>query len=378
MEPTGGAKTKVVLRNPYARKKPPPRAAPVSTTSQSTTILLPSTSSAISTAISTAAPAARATATTFSQAFGDFADEPDAVNIHNHHINIINKNHHINNNNNFINNHQGPDDDDDNVSDRQAHTLIPHQPHVLYVSPAQKGNPVLTYIRNVPWAYARMTPDYLLAPTRCALFLSCKYHALYPQYIYQRLAAVGRDFELRVLLVLVDVVVDAHARTLRHLNHLAVVHDWTLLLAWSDTEAARYLETLKALDGKDATWIQKKKTSTNNIVEQVTDVLTAVVNQTDAGQLLAHFGSLHNLVTQATTPADLALVPGMGPVKVKRLYDAWHQPFSKRRAAARKKAPPPPPPPPNDDDKGQEALSEQQASTTDEEKEEEAKLVVKG
>ena len=34
---------------------------------------------------------------------------------------------------------------------------------------------------------------------------SCKYHALYLQYIHGRIAALGHDFTLCVLLVLVDV-----------------------------------------------------------------------------------------------------------------------------------------------------------------------------
>ena len=35
----------------------------------------------------------------------------------------------------------------------------------------QKGNPVLKYVRNVPWEFGDIIPDYVLGQTTCALFL---------------------------------------------------------------------------------------------------------------------------------------------------------------------------------------------------------------
>jgi len=35
----------------------------------------------------------------------------------------------------------------------------------------QKGNPVLKYIRNVPWEFGDIIPDYQLGQTSCALYL---------------------------------------------------------------------------------------------------------------------------------------------------------------------------------------------------------------
>ena len=39
----------------------------------------------------------------------------------------------------------------------------------------------------------------------------------------------------------------------------------------------------------------------------------------------------------AASMDELGLVSGMGEVKVKRLHDAFHKPFSKKAAAARKR-----------------------------------------
>lgn len=48
-----------------------------------------------------------------------------------------------------------------------------------------------------------------------------------------------RDFEVRVIVVLVDVE-DCNAPLLQ-INHLACLSDFTTLLAWSPQEAARYV-----------------------------------------------------------------------------------------------------------------------------------------
>lgn len=41
----------------------------------------------------------------------------------------------------------------------------------ILVSPRQRGNPVLTCIRSMPWEYSDIPADYVLGVTTCALFL---------------------------------------------------------------------------------------------------------------------------------------------------------------------------------------------------------------
>lgn len=219
------------------------------------------------------------------------------------------------------------------MSDRDHHVFL-QQPHVLYVSVKQRGNGVLEYIRNVPLQYQKMVPDYIFSSTSCALFLSLRYHNLYRDYIDRRIAELRTDFTLRVLLVLVDV--DDSTPILLVLNKLAVQQDLTLILAWSEEEAARYLETFKALDGKDAASIQKNKDVTGKFADQVTDYLTTCkgINKTDAASVLTQFGSVR--AAMAATPDELGLISGLGEVKVKRLHDAFHKPFSSKAARLRK------------------------------------------
>ncbi len=41
----------------------------------------------------------------------------------------------------------------------------------ILVSPRQRGNPVLTHIKSMPWEYSDIPADYVLGTTTCALFL---------------------------------------------------------------------------------------------------------------------------------------------------------------------------------------------------------------
>lgn len=73
--------------------------------------------------------------------------------------------------------------------------------HCLLVNPKQRGNPLLKSVRNVPWEFDDIVPDYQMGQTTCALFLSLRYHNLNPDYIHDRLKNLGRLYQLRVLLV---------------------------------------------------------------------------------------------------------------------------------------------------------------------------------
>uniref|UniRef100_A0A8C0DI44 ERCC excision repair 1, endonuclease non-catalytic subunit n=1 Tax=Balaenoptera musculus TaxID=9771 RepID=A0A8C0DI44_BALMU len=100
----------------------------------------------------------------------------------------------------------------------------------IIVSPRQRGNPVLRFVRNVPWEFGDVLPDYVLGQSTCALFLSLRYHSLHPDYIHQRLQSLGKSFALRVLLVQVDVKDPQQA--LKELAKMCILADCTLILAW--------------------------------------------------------------------------------------------------------------------------------------------------
>ncbi|XP_069738638.1 DNA excision repair protein ERCC-1 isoform X2 [Phaenicophaeus curvirostris] len=102
----------------------------------------------------------------------------------------------------------------------------------IIVSPRQRGNPVLRFVRNVPWEFGDVVPDYVLGQSTCALFLSLRYHHLHPDYIHERLRLLGRSYELRVLLLQKDPL-----QALKDLAKVCILADCTLLLAWSPPRA---------------------------------------------------------------------------------------------------------------------------------------------
>lgn len=75
----------------------------------------------------------------------------------------------------------------------------------ILVNPKQRGNPILKSITNVPWEFEDgILADYVVGLTAGILFLSLRYHQLNPDYIHGRLKDLGKRYELRILLVLVD------------------------------------------------------------------------------------------------------------------------------------------------------------------------------
>ncbi|XP_014749262.1 PREDICTED: DNA excision repair protein ERCC-1 [Sturnus vulgaris] len=228
---------------------------------------------------------------------------------------------------------QGQNQNRDQNRDQDQNREVPALPVLkpgtksssIIVSPRQRGNPVLKFIRNVPWEFGDIVPDYVLGQSSCALFLSLRYHHLNPDYIHERLRVLGRSFGLQVLLLQVDVR-DPH-RALKDLAKVCLLTDCTLLLAWSAEEAGRYLETFKSYEQKPPDLLKERVEQ--DFLSRVTDCLTSVksVNKTDALSLLGTFGSL--AAVAGASREDLSLCPGVGPQKAKRLFDVLHEPFLK-------------------------------------------------
>ncbi|CAB4405628.1 unnamed protein product [Rhizophagus irregularis] len=204
----------------------------------------------------------------------------------------------------------------------------------IIVNGCQRGNPVLQFIRNVPWEFGDIVPDYVVGQTTCALFLSLRYHRLHPEYIYNRMDKLVHSYVLRILLVLVDT--DSHKESIRELTKICVINNFTMILSWSSEEAGRYLETYKVFEHKPPDLIMEK--IENDYLSKLTHCMTQIrfVNKTDVVTLASTFGSLKNIME--ATPEDMSICPGIGEQKVKKIQDAFEQPFSvlKKRSSKHK------------------------------------------
>ncbi|KAJ3290350.1 ssDNA endonuclease and repair protein rad10 [Blyttiomyces sp. JEL0837] len=209
----------------------------------------------------------------------------------------------------------------------------------IVVNPCQKGNPLLKHIKTVPLEYGDILPDYQVGQTSSALYLSLRYHRLKPEYIYERIKATQHQFLLKILLCVVDI--DDHEQVIRELTKICVLGGLTLILAFSQEEAARYLENFKAYENKPPDAIKERVESDN--YSRIVDCLTQIksVNKTDVMTLVSNFGSLKNIMEASAE--ELMNCPGFGEQKVsytvvfnvfrsllhmvRRLIDAVNAPF---------------------------------------------------
>ncbi|KAK0707509.1 restriction endonuclease type II-like protein [Lasiosphaeris hirsuta] len=202
----------------------------------------------------------------------------------------------------------------------------------ILVSPRQKGNPVLACLKSVAWEYSDIPADYGLGLTTCALFLSLKYHRLHPEYIYTRIRNLQGKYNLRILLTMVDI--PNHEDSLRELAKTSLVNNVTVMLCWSATEAAHYLELYKsyehasfaAIRGQQATGYAEK------LVEFVT--VPRQINKADAVALVSTFGSLRHAVN--ADPEQVSVISGWGEKKVKAWCKVVEEPFRVKKAAKRR------------------------------------------
>ena len=181
-------------------------------------------------------------------------------------------------------------------------------PNAILIRESQLRNPVLDFIKNVPFEVCPgISPDFIVGGSSCVLYLCLNFHLLHPTYIKQRMSELGKNFVLRVIVVHVDT--DDNVKSLGELNALCFSMNFTLLLAWSLAEAGRYIETLKAYEKKSTISIQEKVET--DFIPQLTSILTKAnyINRTDVVTLLESFGSFRNLCS--ATDQQMILCPGM-------------------------------------------------------------------
>ena len=97
-------------------------------------------------------------------------------------------------------------------------------------------------------------------------------------------------------------------------------------------ECARYLETYKSYENKPPDAIQGR--AGEDYLSKLNAVLTTIrsVNRTDVATLGATFRTAAGIMNASFE--ELSACPGIGPTKVRRLYDTFHEPFRKTLSAA--------------------------------------------
>jgi DNA excision repair protein ERCC-1 len=190
---------------------------------------------------------------------------------------------------------------------------------------------VLKEIKSQGWEYADIPADYVVGATTCALYLSLKYHRLHPHYVYNRIRDLAGKYNLRILLVMVDVT--NHEEHLKELSKTSLINNVTLILCWSSAEAGRYLELFKTYEHAPATMIKAPASTAHGdkLVEFITTPRS--INKTDAMSLVGNFGSVRTAVN--ARPEELQMIAGWGQTKVRQWHSAVTEPFRNQKAAKR-------------------------------------------
>lgn len=183
----------------------------------------------------------------------------------------------------------------------------------------------------MPWEYGDIPADYVLGLTTCCLFLSLKYHRIHPEYIYSRMKGLQGRYQLRIVLVLVDI--QNHEESLRELSKTSLVNGVTLILCWSSAEGARYLELFKTYENAAPTAIKQHQSTA--YADRMVDFITMPrsINKTDAVSLVSQFGTIRTAVN--ARHEDVAGIAGWGEKKVQRWCASVREPFRHARASKR-------------------------------------------
>ncbi|WWC91020.1 uncharacterized protein L201_005960 [Kwoniella dendrophila CBS 6074] len=193
---------------------------------------------------------------------------------------------------------------------------------IIYNS-VQRRNPVLGSIKNVGVEIGDIVADYQVGAHNGVLFLSLKYHRLHPEYIHQRIEKMKGSYNLRIILVLCDV--NEHQQSLREINKIAIINEYTIFIAWSNEEIGQYLTCFKSFENKSSDSLKEKVHQVYQ--DQLQHVLTSgrKINKTDSDNLASQFGSFKNISKQPSKV--LSNVKGLGAAKVTSLVDAFNKPF---------------------------------------------------
>ncbi|KAK2463225.1 hypothetical protein APHAL10511_004880 [Amanita phalloides] len=193
----------------------------------------------------------------------------------------------------------------------------------IIISPTQRRNPVLNFIRNVGTEYGEIPVDFQVGRTTGVLFLSLRYHRLHPEYIYSRIESLGRAYNLRILLILCDIT--DHREPIRELTKTCLINNITVIVAFSTEEVGHYLSIYKQFEHKPPDIIKERVEKDYDSLLRTSLTSISKVNKTDVETLRTSFGSFANIAR--TSPEQLQNLPGFGPVKVRNINNAFNNPI---------------------------------------------------
>lgn len=196
---------------------------------------------------------------------------------------------------------------------------------MIKVSDRQRGNGLLTYLNAAIWTYdSRITADYEINHTTSILFLSLKFHACKPEYVYKRVNKMRRS-ALNVLLVLIDM--PNYNLLLRELYSSVPL---AMVLCRSNEECSLYLRGFDVANRRSADVLRRRESGALSFLESFPSI-----NKADSRSIVSAVDTLQDLIR--LDEGSLADIPGIGRVKAAGIKACLKMPF--KGQAAKDKAP---------------------------------------
>jgi len=188
---------------------------------------------------------------------------------------------------------------------------------MIKVSDRQRGNGLLSHLNAATWAYdPQITADYEINYTTSVLFLSLKFHACKPEYIYKRINRLRRS-ALNVLMVLIDV--PNYSLSLRELyNNVPLA----MVLCRSNEECSLYLRGFDIAARRSTDVLRRKESGAFSFLGSFPNI-----NTTDSRSIASCVGTVQDLFKLSEN--ELAAIPGIGRIKAAGIAAYLKMPFKR-------------------------------------------------
>ena len=178
---------------------------------------------------------------------------------------------------------------------------------MIKVNERQKLNALLGFLHKTTWSVDKnIACDYEICENTAVLFLSIKFHASKPEYIFKRMNKI-KDYKLKIVLVLLDSPNYNH--TLRELYRTV---DFTIVLAKNYEECANYIKSFEIAQNKSINVIRNKEKTIDNFLLEIPGI-----NKENVVLLKSKYSSLKEILL--TSADELAKLPGISKEKAKNV-----------------------------------------------------------
>ncbi|XP_953780.1 DNA repair protein (RAD10) [Theileria annulata] len=204
----------------------------------------------------------------------------------------------------------------------------------LIISPRQRKNPILRFIKNVPYIEGDIAPDFIISSDIYVLFLSLKYHRVNINYIKNRLESLSQ-YKIKNLFIICQIDVSDYNQLLSKfldlqwtiVNLLTITFGYgcKILLSWNARESAAIVEILNLNRYRGIESISKKTYMSHR--ESVTNLLLNIrsLNNNDVNFICEKYKTLKEIMH--FDPKTVMDIKGLGQKKVEALSAAFTNNF---------------------------------------------------